>query len=233
MNDLDELMNNDREYGYKDNQNGAKEVLVKQKLNISDPSVDYLENIIQVKMQTSQFDDNNKQIHRFEPDIEKLEAKLHDNMKKESSNEKKDDDKEKRGHDRAILPGYEGFHGVIMHDNEAYLHENPDLNEDGDLNKKAKVADIDDYKKWLANEEKQSRLDRFKNLQNEISRLEKKMHRRGLSISKRSIKTIRSVEEHVGNEKSINSIEKANEKLALIIKEIEQAEKRKNQKNDL
>jgi hypothetical protein len=106
-----------------------------------------------------------------------------------------------------ILPSYEGVHGVMIHDNENFKHEFNHTTEN-------KSADFADYMKWLENERSVNKLDRFKQLYNELSFIEKNK----LYLSEKT---------------SDKELEILSKRLFSIIKQMEREEMRKKVKNDL
>ena len=131
-----------------------------------------------------------------------------------------------------ILPGYEGFHGVMNHDDEGYQHGAHEADERA--KNKAKSADLDDYKAWLDNQQKVSKLVRFKKLHEEFSQLSKRRHTYRHRDDDRFLIDPSSLNEENVVALNLNSLVRMEEKLVLTIKKLEEEErKRKKAKTDL
>lgn len=168
--------------------------LSNKKLNISEPSVKELENKIKVSgHKLEAFKRQN--ISNMEPSLGQLEEKLVHGISGFNHNKNKPtgkmhltslepsvdfleaqlkvehDTKLDKNETKIFLPGYEGFHGIIEHDNEAFQH---DGNKSDHLSS-VKPADIDDFKNWLENQSKVSKIGRFKRLHEEFSNLNRRM----------------------------------------------------------
>ena len=116
-----------------------------------------------------------------------------------------------------MLPGYDGFHGVLMHDNEIFKQ----TAQHGDHKSNTTSSDFLDYIKWLQTEQSVSKLNRFKQLQNEVLLLEKNHVYKNLLIN-----TTRSSDG--------KTQETLNERLSFLIEQIESDEKhQKHSRKDL
>lgn len=113
---------------------------------------------------------------------------------------------------KVFLPGYQGFHGEIYHNLQAYQHFNQSREK-----RDVKSADINDYNKWLDDESRTSRLERFKKLYEEFSKLRTHVHDHDFRIKNYSY----------------NQIEKPLKKLKKTIEHIELEEQRKQLKQEL
>lgn len=122
------------------------------------------------------------------------------------------ENKHEKNQSKVFLPSYEGFHGETYHNLQSFQHGNSKKNK-----REIKSADINDYKKWLYDGSKISRLERFKKLYDEFSNLNNHVH------------------DHDFNVKNLPSIqmEKPLKKLKKTIEEIELEEQRKNLKQEL
>jgi hypothetical protein len=107
-----------------------------------------------------------------------------------------------------ILPNYEGAHGVMMSGDETYVR---DASNDS---RTLKPADLDDFKTWMANEDKSSKLNRFKRLAEEFSNLNKHMDDHDFQVINDNLNALRDGKN-------------PGEKLASVIKELEEEETRK------
>jgi hypothetical protein len=135
-----------------------------------------------------------------------------------------------------MLPGYEGFHGVIAHDgNEAYQH-----GEHGDghgFSSRAKVADLDDYKTWLDEENKVSKLARFRRLHDEFAKLsanvkvkDKRLHQHDDGELFHGIDPSMLNETHVSG-LDASGLVKLEQKLVITIQKLEEEEKRQKKRD--
>lgn len=108
------------------------------------------------------------------------------------------------------LPSLDGFHGVLMLDDESAL-----VND----STRVKPADLDDFKKWMTDQASENRLDRFKRLNDEFETLNRKMEDHDVQRADRD-----ADEDARG---------KPSEKLKRAIREIEMADRKKRTKTDL
>lgn len=118
-----------------------------------------------------------------------------------------------------ILPNHEGFVGVLARGDETFVV--------GELNVTRRPADIEDFKTWMQSQEKESKLNRFKRLQNEFENLNKRMDDHDF---KPKLKTVEGDKSEKGLKKD------PNERLAQVIKELEEEEirlKKNSIKTDL
>ncbi|CAF0755101.1 unnamed protein product [Brachionus calyciflorus] len=176
---------------YLENEIKIQKMIKSNKLNIfnfSEPSLNKLEKLIQIKSKNN-YAYKNKAV-KMEPSISLIENEFERNdplfkRKLTSTNgfnlseigplfgdlakvikipfENKFESKRLK----VFLPGYESFHGEIAHNNQFYQHNKSS----SDFLTQGKGADINDFKKWIEKESKVSRLERFKQLHEEFSKL--------------------------------------------------------------
>lgn len=205
--------------------------------NISEPSLDEIEKQLQV-----QGHENDKKapekILNMEPDVGNLDGELlhanprFDHMKMstkkqnltniEPSNQLLEDiikiengslNEAPKINRSDILPNYEGFHGFLVHGDETFQHD-----KGNDESGKGKPADMDDFNKWLQDQGNESKLDRFKRLNNEFESLSKRMEEHDHDFKTKA---------------SSSDLKNPREKLKRAIKEIEEEEKKRKIKTDL
>jgi hypothetical protein len=229
--------------------------------NINEPNVDLLENQIKVnKKDTEKPMSAKEKKEKMEPSIDRLEdadllrrkhprfkhmaekplkidsAKLEPsiNLLEKEIAIKHVEENTTTVEPLVILPGYEGFHGIVAHNDEAYQH-GAHADHGGHQNK-TKSADLDDYKTWLDNENKVSKLARFKRLHEEFAKLSANRKKKKsyhddevLPLDASSLK-----EEHLQSMDGNNLI-KLEEKLLNTIRRLEEEEEkqRKRLKIDL
>lgn len=203
-----------------------------KKVFVNEPSVNEAEKELRVRghdNETLPSSDNNKRILNMEPQVDgrlpydrfkygrvmRAEKLKHvepsfDQLEKmiEIKNGSLNEAPEIRRND--TLPSLDGFHGVLMFDNESAL-----VNDSSRI----KPADLDDFKKWMTNQASESRLDRFKRLNDEFETLNRKMEDHDVQRADRD-----ADEEARG---------KPSEKLKRAIREIEMADRKKRAKTDL
>lgn len=215
-------------------------------LSVSNPSNSLLEEKIKISIKDSNLHSNgpiyfepslqklirNKNSYNyksralvFKPSVNSLEKELFNNSQNVA---KSDDDlsidnlnnlvkinfenKYEKKRLRAFLPSYQGFHGEIYHNQQAFKHENI-IKE----RRTERSADINDYNRWLEDENKISRLERFKKLYEEFSKLGTHSHDHDFKVK---------------NENN-TQIEQPLIKLKKTIKKIEEEEQRKHLKHEL
>lgn len=193
------------------------------KINVSEPSLESLVKKIKVKGHRLEKPKNQK-IKNMEPNIEThlVDQKLL--LKKSNKTEKINitnidpsinflENQIKIDHNETtednnlmfILPGYEGFHGAIVHGDESYQHKGNGSDETDN----EKVADLDDYKKWLENEAKESKLTRFQRLHKEFTVLDNKMGDHDQHVTHKEHKRVKKLEKTIKEIEEIESKQKS------------------------
>jgi hypothetical protein len=235
-----------------------KDVLDNGHHNISEPSVNNLENEILVNQQNEAVRANEKE--KIEPSVGRLEAdmmlnnpkfrhyaKLNGKMdikKAEPAlshlqeairvNITEDESAKNKQHqdNKVILPGYESFHGVMVHYDEAFQNSGKDMHVNGGSSS-MKPADLEDYKTWLDQENKVSKLLRFRKLHEEFARLSKKLNNQKINIHYDDDDDLLS-NDNLKKENlesfNANNLLKLEEKLLQTIKKLEEEETKKKAK---
>lgn len=185
----------------------------KQKHNLSHPSLNYLENQVKNGKINSLNDDNKNKTKHFEPSMD-LDGKILNINLNVNYDTQNNINKKING---TMLPGYVGLRGVMINDDENFKHDHKSFHNQSNNS----PADLNDFNKWQEEQDKISRLSRFRALQLELQKQNQKIDYRDEQVISSTI---------IDEKTAKNNLLSPEQKLAIAIKEMEEEENRKKQK---
>ena len=227
---LEHLMHDEAGDVHKENKQPPKP----EEHHLMEPSLDGLEHLMHGDAGDVHKDEGKptpEENHLMEPSLDGLEKMMHDNAENVHDDEHHHNTTTEAQEKRPILPGYEGFHGLMVHGDEAFHHNGNDHDHGHEGHEVVngtyeKPADMDAFKKWMQEQEKVTKLERFKKLHKEVSELEKPKKKHEGDFEFR-------LPDEVINKIGEKELKAARDRLARTIKKLEDAERRQRNKAEL